>query len=128
MHRVYRKIAVDYPNINAVKLYFNLGIEQRIFKEIDSYHYDDVLASFEINPHLTMEGLDNVIEVPIRKFKDFYPDQLYKNVGVFNKVSDLRLRLQNNSTFNDTLREIQDWFVTEESSNRKKQKFQMVIY
>jgi type VI secretion system protein ImpC len=99
--------------------HLSTGIEQRIFKEIDSYDYDDVLAAFEINLHLTMAGQDNVIEVPIRKFKDFHPDQLYKNVTVFSKLRDLRLRLQNNSTFDDAAQEIQGWLVAEDTQEEK---------
>lgn len=89
------------------------SIEQRIFKEIDRYDYDEVLAYFNINLHLAMQGDTNGIDIPIRQYKDFHPDQLYKNVDVFSKLRDLRQRLQNNATFDDAAREIQGWLIAE---------------
>ena len=96
-----------------------VSIEQRYFREIDSYDYDDVLATFDIKLHLAMNGQDNVIEIPIKKFKDFHPDQLYKNVTLFSKLSDLRTRLQNNSTFNDAAQEIQGWLIAEDKQEKR---------
>ena len=91
------------------------SIEQRVFKEIDRFDYDDVLADYGINLHLAMQGDDNVIEVPISKYKDFHPDQLYKNVDVFSKFRDLRQRLQNNATFDAAAKEIQGWLIADEN-------------
>lgn len=87
------------------------SIEQRLFMEIDRFDYDDVLASFDINLHLVMPGDGNVIDVPIARYKDFHPDQLVKNVDVFNKLRDLRQRLQNNATFDEAAKEIQGWLI-----------------
>jgi len=95
------------------------SIEQRTFKEIDRFDYDDVLADYNINLHLAMQGDGNVIEVPITKHKDFHPDQLYENVDVFSKLRDLRQRLQNNATFDDAAREIQGWLVAEDKPEEK---------
>ena len=85
-------------------------LSQRAFKLIDSYDYDEVLAGFGINLQLDM-GNENVVTVPINKFKDFHPDQLYKNVSAFATLRDLRKRLQNNATFDKAASEIQGWLV-----------------
>jgi len=88
-------------------------IQQRVFKQIDSYDYDEILASFKIQLDLDFPETGNVISMPIKKYKDFSPDQLYKNINEFGELRDLRQRLQNNSTFNDAVKEIQGWLVPE---------------
>jgi len=84
-------------------------IGSRRLIEVDRESLETVLAQFDLEPQLQLGGTAEVFTIPIRSFDDFHPDNLYRNVPVFDHLRMLRHRLQHNSTFADAAKEIQGW-------------------
>jgi type VI secretion system protein ImpC len=60
---------------------------------------DSLLSRLEVCLNLPAGASGAMIEVPIQCMDDFHPDQLYRNVPVFEKLVSLRQRLQDPATF-----------------------------
>ena len=76
------------------------------FIEIDRYNFDEVFASMALQLSLSLDQGSATVEVPLQQFKDFHPDNLYKNVEEFSQLSDLRNRLNNPKTFKQAIEEL----------------------
>jgi type VI secretion system protein ImpC len=50
-----------------------------------------------------------LIEVKITSLEDFHPDNLFRSLPIFQELSSLRRRLENNSTFAAAAGEMQTW-------------------
>jgi len=69
-------------------------LEERRIQRIDIDNFDHVLAT--IAPRLQLQQPDCAIE--FSEWDDFHPDQLYRNLSVFEELRTLRKRLRNPET------------------------------
>lgn len=60
---------------------------------------DALIARLEVSLNLPAGPSGAVISVPIRSLDDFHPDQLYQNIPLFEKLINLRQKLQDPATF-----------------------------
>ena len=60
---------------------------------------DSLLSRLEVCLRLPAGASGAIIEVPIKCMDDFHPDQLYRNVPLFEKLVSLRQLLQDPATF-----------------------------
>jgi len=90
-------------------------IGKRRLIEIDRDNIETILANFKITLSLRLDDSPSEpINVSIKSFDDFHPDELYENVEVFARLRSLRRRLKNNDTFSEAAAEIQGWLVEDE--------------
>lgn len=67
--------------------------------KVDSDNLDDMLARLNIKLHLPAGPEGAIIEVPIQSLEDFHPDRLYESVPLFERLVNLRAKLQDPATF-----------------------------
>jgi type VI secretion system ImpC/EvpB family protein/type VI secretion system ImpB/VipA family protein len=81
----------------------NLSIGDELAKRkphrVDVDNLDDVLARFAIKLALPIANDGGIVNVSLNSMDDFHPDELYDRLQVFEKLSSLRSRLQNSSSF-----------------------------
>jgi len=85
------------------------SIDERRFIEIDRYNLDEVIAALDVRVRLEFEEAGAPLDIAFGSFDDFHPDKLYNRVEAFGRLRELRARLQDNATFAQAAREIQDW-------------------
>lgn len=88
----------------------NFGGSQRPTGEfksrvVDRDNLEEVLNRLDVTLKLQIQELGS-IEVPINELDDFHPDRLYERLEVFDRLRDLRDRLDNPKTFVDAAREL----------------------
>ena len=66
---------------------------------VNHENLDSLLSRLEVCLRLPAGASGAMIEVPIRCMDDFHPDQLYRNVPLFEKLVSLRQRLQDPASF-----------------------------
>ncbi|MEQ1824359.1 MAG: type VI secretion system contractile sheath large subunit [Pirellula sp.] len=66
---------------------------------VNHENLDSLLSRLEVCLRLPAGNSGAMIEVPIKCMDDFHPDQLYRNVPLFEKLVSLRQRLQDPATF-----------------------------
>lgn len=71
---------------------------------IDRDNFDEVLASLKVELHLATEDGEPLV-LRFSELDDFHPDHLF-HLPAFRKLSELRRRLENPSTFDDVKEEI----------------------
>lgn len=74
---------------------------------VNHENLDSLLSRLEVCLRLPAGASGAVIEVPIKCMDDFHPDQLYRNVPLFEKLVSLRQRLQDPSTFSKAAAAVQ---------------------
>jgi type VI secretion system protein ImpC len=77
---------------------------------IDRDNFDDVLK--KINVVLELDWDDDILTLQFAEIDDFHPDNLYRNISLFSDLRDIRQRLSNPDSFNQTANEVRAWFQT----------------
>jgi len=73
--------------------------------EIDRDNFDDVLAS--LGTRLDLErGDGSTLSLQFRSLDDFHPDQIFRQLPMFDRLRDLRRRLLSSNEFNAAAREV----------------------
>jgi type VI secretion system protein ImpC len=70
---------------------------------------EDTLARLEVRLSLPIGDGGAGVEVEFNDLDAFHPDQLYRELGVFKALADLRKRLNNTATFAKAAAEVQSW-------------------
>jgi len=70
---------------------------------------EDTLARLEVKLSLPIGDGGAGVEVEFNELDAFHPDQLYRELGVFKALADLRKRLNNTATFAKAAAEVQSW-------------------
>jgi type VI secretion system protein ImpC len=70
---------------------------------------EDTLARLEVQLSLPIGDGGAGVEVAFNELDAFHPDQLYRELGVFKALVDLRKRLNNTATFAKAAAEVQGW-------------------
>ncbi len=71
---------------------------------IDRDNFDEVLS--RIGPELGMAMGDGSLHLRFSELDDFHPDRIFQRLEAFNKLRDLRERVQDPSTFQQTAEEL----------------------
>lgn len=66
---------------------------------VDVDNLDDVIERFGINLSLTVSDVGGAVNVKIGSMEDFHPDELVAQLPVFEKLANLRKKLQDSSSF-----------------------------
>jgi type VI secretion system protein ImpC len=72
---------------------------------VDRDNFDEVLSRAGVEIQLPM-GEGGSLGLRFSDLDDFHPDRVFQNLEVFGKLRDLRTRLQNPSTFQETAKEL----------------------
>src|SRR5579862_9141051 len=75
---------------------------------VDRDNLEEVMGRLDVQLHLPA-GEGKRMSVQFRELDDFLPDRLVQQVGVFDKLRDLRRRLSSSATFADAAREVRSW-------------------
>ncbi len=75
---------------------------------VDRDNLEEVMARLDVELHLPA-GEGKRMSVRFRELDDFLPDRLIQQVGVFDKLRDLRRRLSSSATFADAAKEVRSW-------------------
>jgi type VI secretion system protein ImpC len=70
---------------------------------------EDTLARLGVKLSLPIGDGGAGVEVEFNDLDAFHPDQLYRELGVFKALADLRKRLNNTATFAKAAAEVQSW-------------------
>ncbi|MDH5407718.1 MAG: type VI secretion system contractile sheath large subunit [Gammaproteobacteria bacterium] len=89
-------------------------IAKRRFISVDRDNIEELMSKFDLNLRLSIEGVDQPFEIPVKELDDFHPDQLYENVEIFSRLRQLRNRLESKNSFAEAAREIQGWLIKDE--------------
>lgn len=78
--------------------------------EIDRDNFDSVLNGLQTKLDLDLSANSSEsIVLEFTELEDFHPDNLFRQVSLFEDLRDLRRRLSNPSTFNSAAREVRNW-------------------
>ena len=89
------------------------ALENRRPTFIDRDNFDDVIR--KINPKLRLNFEDgNSLNLSFTELDDFHPDNIFRQISLFENLRDVRKNLKNNDTFNEAAREVRSWFAMEE--------------
>ena len=84
-------------------------LAKRKAQKVDFDNLDDVLTRFAPTLHLQVGASDGTVELSPTCIDDLHPDELYVNLPLFEELSDLRVQLDNSSTFAGAAAEIKSW-------------------
>jgi type VI secretion system protein ImpC len=88
--------------------------------EIDRDNFDEVLARY--HPRLELEQSDETsLTLEFRSLDDFHPDQIFRQLPMFERLRDLRKRLLSSSEFRSAAEEVRSWFQVDEPAKTEKQ-------
>jgi len=77
---------------------------------IDRDSFDEVMAQFAPELHLTMSGPDGPrIPLRFRELDDFHPDRIFERLKIFQFLRDTRERLNDRSTYEAAAAEVRSW-------------------
>ena len=83
------------------------GLNERQPILIDRDNFDDVLKKLNIGLDLVLSGDENsILRLQFAELDDFHPDNLFRNVALFNDLRDVRRRLANSDTFDSAAVEV----------------------
>ncbi len=89
-------------------------LEKRRPIEIDRDNFDDVLR--KIRPELNLEfDSETTLQLSFTELDDFHPDNIFRQIPLFENLRDIRKKLKNADTFNEAAREVRTWFVQSEN-------------
>lgn len=77
---------------------------------VDVDNLDEVLGRFEISLQLPVSDDGGNVTLEIAEMDDFHPDQLYDQLEIFIKLSNLRDRLTDRDTFDAAAKAVQTLF------------------
>ncbi len=92
---------------NQGKLETGEALAARKPLRVDVDNLDELMARLDIQLHLPIGDDGGSVQVPITEMESFHPDELYQNLEVFSKLSDLRGKLADTATFERATRAVQ---------------------
>lgn len=79
--------------------------------EIDRDNFTDVLKKLNTSLRLDLQGNGkDLLFLNFRQLDDFHPDRLFEQVPLFSELREMRKRLVNHDTFEQTAVEVRSWF------------------
>ncbi len=101
----YITVLADFSGRNNRRQLDVDAIARRKLIEVDRDNFDDVFAA--MNVQLQLAITDGVIT--FNELDDLHPDTLYQHIALFDKLRQLRKRLQSSSTFAGAAEEMKSW-------------------
>ena len=92
---------------NAGSLSIGDELAARKPHRVDVDNLDDVIERFEINLSLTVSEVGGTVNVKLGSMDDFHPDELVEQLPVFEKLSNLRKKLQDSASFDGAAKAVQ---------------------
>jgi type VI secretion system protein ImpC len=77
--------------------------------KIDPDNLEDQLARQDVSLRLPIGDVGGAVEIAIRSLDDFHPDQLYRRLELFEKLSGLRKMLLDSAGFARAAKALQAW-------------------
>ncbi len=82
---------------------------------IDRDNFDDVMRKLHPRVNLEFDG-ENTLSLSFTEIDDFHPDNIFRQINLFENLRDIRKRLKNADTFYESAREVRSWFAPSETS------------
>lgn len=90
------------------------ALEKRRPIVIDRDNFDDVIR--KVNPQLNLDfDGENTLSLSFTELDDFHPDNIFRQISMFDDLRDIRKKLKNTDTFNEAAREVRSWFTPAET-------------
>lgn len=86
-----------------------IALEKRRPTMIDRDNFDDVLRKIRPQLSLSFDG-ENTLSLSFTELDDFHPDNIFRQISLFENLRDIRKKLKNHDTFNEAAREVRSWF------------------
>ena len=93
----------------AGRLDTGADLARRKLLNVEFDNLEDTLARLEVKLSLPIGDGGDGVELEFNDLDAFHPDQLYRELGVFKALADLRKRLNNTATFAKASAEVQSW-------------------
>jgi type VI secretion system protein ImpC len=77
---------------------------------VDRDNLDEVMTKLSVQTRLDVEDSDSLVTMRFESLEDFHPDHIFERVAVFEKLRQLRRRLENPATFADAEEEMRRRF------------------
>ncbi|MEK7723986.1 MAG: type VI secretion system contractile sheath large subunit, partial [Acidobacteriota bacterium] len=90
-----------------------IALEKRRPTMIDRDNFDDVLRKIRPQLSLSFDG-ENTLSLSFTELDDFHPDNIFRQISLFENLRDIRKKLKNHDTFNEAAREVRSWFAQDE--------------
>ncbi|MEM8669123.1 MAG: type VI secretion system contractile sheath large subunit [Planctomycetota bacterium] len=84
---------------NQGKLETGDALASRKPLRVDVDNLDELIERLDVQLHLPISDDGGSVKVPITEMESFHPDELYENLELFSKLSGLRDKLEDTSTF-----------------------------
>lgn len=89
------------------------ALDKRRPMMIDRDNFDDSIRKIRPKLSLDFDG-ENSLSLTFTELDDFHPDNIFRQISLFENLRDLRKKLKNADTFDDAAREVRSWFTTKE--------------
>lgn len=93
----------------AGRLETGSDLASRKLLPVEFDNLEDTLARLGVKLSLPIGDGGAGVELEFNELDAFHPDQLYRDIGVFKALADLRKRLNNTATFAKAAAEVQSW-------------------
>lgn len=82
---------------------------------IERDNFDDVLRKLRPQLKLSFDN-DSSLNLTFTEIDDFHPDNIFRQIPLFENLRDIRKKLKNSDTFNEAAREVRSWFSETETA------------
>ncbi len=83
-------------------------------RAVDWDNFDELLAGMNVEIRLPVADEDGrPVTIRFAELDDFHPDRIYERVEVFQKLRELRRKLENPKTFDSAAAEVRSWAAAE---------------
>ncbi|HRH40191.1 MAG TPA: type VI secretion system contractile sheath large subunit [Pyrinomonadaceae bacterium] len=89
------------------------ALDKRRPMMIDRDNFDDSIRKIRPKLSLDFDG-ENALSLTFTELDDFHPDNIFRQISLFENLRDLRKKLKNTDTFDDAAREVRSWFAVKE--------------
>ena len=86
---------------------------------VDRDNFDEVLNRLKVTLEIDLNGDGNLLTVQFTELDDFHPDNLFRQISLFSDLRDVRRRLLNADSFNESARQVRNWFNTSKETEKQ---------
>jgi len=83
---------------------------------VDRDNVDDLIAKLAVEVHLSLDDKGDSLAIKFEELDDFHPDELFRRLGIFKSLRQLRKGLGASATFAAAASEVKSWFPTEKKA------------
>lgn len=78
---------------------------------IDRDNFDETISRLNVGLELDLNGEGkDFLKLRFNELEDFHPDRIFQQIPLFSELRDIRKKLLDHDTFEQTAREVRSWF------------------